>query len=51
MKHANGVYTDPVWSRENDNIPSDWIAFILDTIERSQKSRSLAEKTQVVSPS
>jgi hypothetical protein len=43
MKHANGVYTDPGWSRENDNIQPDWIAFIEDTIARSQKSRSLAD--------
>jgi len=50
MKHANGVYTDPGWSRENENIPPDWIAFILDTIARSQRSRSLAETTPEVSP-
>ena len=43
MEHANGVYFHPTWSPANDNIPEDWTAFILGTVARGQKSRTLAE--------
>ncbi|MDQ2843575.1 MAG: hypothetical protein M3Y72_21545 [Acidobacteriota bacterium] len=42
LQHANGVYSDPSWSK-GDALPEDWIAFITDTIARGQKARSLAE--------
>jgi hypothetical protein len=43
LQHANGVYSSPSWHPANLHISDDWTAFILATIERGQKARSLAE--------
>ena len=42
MQHANGVYSNPEWSK-GDPLPQDCIDFVAGVIDRSRKVREHLE--------